>query len=249
MNLIINGAEAIDAGRGIVQVSTGVTDSGTDIFMEVKDSGSGMSEATQARIFDPYFTTKFTGRGLGLAAVSGIVRGHKGKMTVDSIPGSGTTFTVSFPSVPVELPKQVDSPKLLIPRSAGTILVVDDEPGLRNLAGMILQQSGYSVLVAKDGREAVETFRANEAQIAAILLDMTMPVMSGEEAFRLIREIQPRVPVIVSSGYNETFALEELGPDIVAGFIQKPYTASKLIESIENALAIADGGKSSLRLP
>lgn len=243
MNLIINGAEAIDAGRGIVRVSTGVTDSGTDIFMEVKDSGSGMSKATQARMFDPFFTTKFTGRGLGLAAVSGIVRGHKGNMSVDSILGRGTTFTVSFPSVPAELPKQVDSPKLLIPHGAGIILVVDDEPGLRKLAGMILQQSGYAVLMAQDGREAVETFRQNEAKIAAILLDMTMPVMSGEEAFRLIREIQPHVPIIVSSGYSETFAREALGSDIVAGFLQKPYIASKLIESIENALQLAGGGR------
>src|SRR5439155_11372717 len=111
MNLIINGAESIGA-EGTVRVLTGVSGAGADIFMEVKDSGSGMSEATQAKMFDPFFTTKFTGRGLGLAAVSGIVRAHKGKMHVDSIPGQGTTFTVSFPAVQADVLRLVDPPSL-----------------------------------------------------------------------------------------------------------------------------------------
>jgi PAS domain S-box-containing protein len=236
MNLIINGAEAIGPEGGTVQVSTGVSDSGTDVFMEVKDSGSGMSEATKAKMFDPFFTTKFTGRGLGLAAVSGIVRGHKGHMNVDSIPGQGTTFTVCFPSVPAEAPRPVEPPRLTIPKGTGTILVVDDEPALRKMAGMILENSGYSILAAKDGREAVEMFRQNTPKIAAVLLDMTMPVMGGHEAFKLIREIQPGVPVVMSSGYSETFAREELGRDAVAGFVQKPYSAAKLVKSIQEAL-------------
>jgi PAS domain S-box-containing protein len=239
MNLVINGAEAIGPEGGTVRVSSGVPESGTDVFMEVKDSGSGMSEATQAKMFDPFFTTKFTGRGLGLAAVSGIVRGHKGKMKVDSIPGQGTTFTVSFPAVPAEPPKPVSAPKLVtIPRGTGTILVVDDEPALRKMAGMILENSGYSVLAAMDGREAVAVFRQNAAEIAAVLLDMTMPVMGGHEAFSLIREIHPGVPIIMSSGYSETFAREELGQDAEAGFVQKPYTAATLVKSIQEALAV-----------
>ena len=235
MNLIINGAEAIGAEGGTVRVSTGVSDDGTDIFMEVKDSGSGMSDTTKARMFEPFFTTKFTGRGLGLAAVSGIVRGHQGEMRVDSVPGEGTTFMVSFPAVPAEVPRPVDPPAVKIPAGTGTILVVDDEPSLRDLSKAILKQSGYSVLVAKDGREGVEVFRQNASKIAAVLLDMTMPVMGGHEALRLIREIRPGVPIILSSGYSEAFAREELG-DTVAGFIQKPYVAAKLVESIQEAL-------------
>ncbi|HMC62107.1 MAG TPA: ATP-binding protein, partial [Candidatus Solibacter sp.] len=236
MNLIINGAEAIGAEGGTVRVSTGVSVAGKDVFMEVKDSGSGMSETTMEKMFDPFFTTKFTGRGLGLAAVSGIVRGHKGKMQVDSIRGRGTTFTVSFPAVPAGVARPVDPPKSTIPEGTGTILVVDDESALRKMAGIILENSGYSVLAAKDGREAVEIFRQNTPNIAAVLLDMTMPVMGGREAFRLIRDIQPGVPVIMSSGYSETFAREELGGDVVAGFIQKPYSAARLVESIQAAL-------------
>jgi PAS domain S-box-containing protein len=235
MNLIINGAEAIGAEGGTVRVATGISGSGTDVFMEVKDSGSGMSETTKARMFDPFFTTKFTGRGLGLAAVSGIVRGHKGKMRVDSIPEQGTTFTVSFPAVHAEVLKSDVPPSRMVPHGTGTILVVDDEPLLRTLAEVILKKSGYSVLAAKNGREAVEIFRRNAPQIAAVLLDMTMPVMGGREALRLIREIQPGMPIIVSSGYSEVLAREEFAGE-TAGFIQKPYSADKLVESIQEAI-------------
>jgi PAS domain S-box-containing protein len=240
MNLIINGAEAIGAEGGTVRVSTGAADSGAEIFMQVKDSGSGMSETTKAKMFDPFFSTKFTGRGLGLAAVSGIVRGHKGKVQVDSAPGQGTTFKVTFPAERAERPAEVlrpaEKPPPMAAQGIGAILVVDDESALREMAGVILENSGYTVLVAKDGREAVEIFRRDAAKIGAVLLDMTMPVMGGYEAFRLIREIQPRVPIVMSSGYSEGAAREELGSDAVAGFIQKPYTAARLVASIQEAL-------------
>jgi PAS domain S-box-containing protein len=236
MNLIVNGAEAIGPEGGTVQVSTGASDSGLDVFMEVNDTGSGMSEATQAKMFEPFFSTKFTGRGLGLAAVSGIVRGHKGKMRVDSVPGKGTTFRVSFPAVKAEVVGRVDPPPSRMVQGTGTILVVDDEPELRKVAGRILESSGYSVLFAGNGREAVEVFRQNAPSIAAVLLDMTMPVMGGHEAFELIREIRPAVPIIVSSGYAEVSAREELGCDAVAGFVQKPYTPAKLVGCIQAAL-------------
>jgi CheY-like chemotaxis protein len=113
---------------------------------------------------------------------------------------------------------------------------VDGEPRLRKLAEVILKESGYSVLVAEDGREAVEIFRQNASKITAVLLDTTMPVMGGHEAFKLIREIQPGVPIVMSSGYSETNARAELGRDAVAGFIQKPYSAGKLVKSIQEAL-------------
>ena len=236
MNLIINGAEAIGAGGGVVRVSTGVSDSGTGLFMRVKDSGSGMSETTRARIFEPFFSTKFTGRGLGLSAVSGIVRGHLGTLDVESIPGQGATFTVTFPAVQAEAQRLVSAPLSVVPHGSDTILVVDDESSLREMAGMILKNSGYTVLHAQDGREAVEIFRQQSHDIAAVLLDMTMPVMGGHEAFELIREIQPGVPIVMSSGYSELGMRDELGCDVQAGFIQKPYTAAKLVECMQEAL-------------
>jgi PAS domain S-box-containing protein len=236
MNLIVNAAEAIGAEGGIVQVSAGTSDSGEYVFLEVKDSGSGMNEATRSRMFDPFFTTKFTGRGLGLAAVSGIVRGHKGKMQVESSPGEGTSFTVSFPAVQSGVLRLLDPPSAAVSRDTGTILIVDDEPMLRKMAGVILEKSGFSVLFAKDGREAVEIFREHASEIAAVLLDMTMPVMGGHQALQLIREIQPDVAIILSSGYAEAFARKEIGYDTVAGFVQKPYTAARLIASIRQSL-------------
>jgi PAS domain S-box-containing protein len=244
MNLIINGAEAIGAEGGTVRVLTGVSGTGKDVFMQVKDSGSGMSEDTKTKMFDPFFTTKFTGRGLGLAAVSGIISAHRGKMQVDSAPGQGTTFTVSFPAVQAGVLRLVDAPLSVIPQGTGTILVVDDDPSVSRIAGVILEKSGYSVLVAKDGREAVEIFRQNTPKIAAVLLDITMPVMGGHEAFRLIRQIQPAVPIIMTSGYSEVLAREKLGGDAVVGFLQKPYIAAKLVESIKEALQHSADGSS-----
>jgi PAS domain S-box-containing protein len=240
MNLIINGAEAIGADGGTVRVSSGVSESGDEVFMQVTDSGSGMSETTKAKMFDPFFTTKFTGRGLGLAAVSGIVRSHKGKMQVDTVPGQGTVFTVTFPvergERPADLSRLPDKPPTAVAPGFGAILVVDDEPALREMAAMILKDSGYTVLTASDGREAVDMFGQGAHKIAAVLLDMTMPIMGGHEAFRLIREMQPAIPIVLSSGYSEVAARAELGGEAVAGFIQKPYTAAKLVASMQEAL-------------
>lgn len=184
---------------------------------------------------------------MGLAAVSGIVRSHKGKMEVDSVPGQGTTFRITFPAEhaahAADISSVADQPPATVPRGSGAILVVDDEPALREMTGVILENSGYTVLAAKDGREAVEMFRESASKIAVVLLDMTMPVMGGNEAFRLIRKIQPGVPIVMSSGYSESAAREELGGDAVAGFIQKPYTAAKLVASIQEALEHAAQGE------
>jgi PAS domain S-box-containing protein len=251
MNLIINGAEAIGSGGGTVRVSTGVRDRAgvpatgavdtdnieREVYMEVKDSGSGMNEATKARIFDPFFTTKFTGRGLGLAAVTGILRGHKGRIDVESVPGVGSTFTVYFPAVEPSVPR-MEKPRLSVDsHGSGTILFAEDEPAVRSLTKLVLENSGYSVLLAKNGREAVDIFQRNAGKIALVLLDMTMPVMGGKDAFRLIREIRPDVPVIVLTGYSEDVARADLEAGASVGFIQKPYSAEKLVAEIRAGLA------------
>ena len=251
MNLIINGAEAIGEGGGTVRISTGVQDfpsanvtiagddgkPGTHVFMQVSDSGAGMSDAVKAKIFDPFFTTKVAGRGLGLAAVSGIIRGHKGRMDVQSVEGKGTTFTVYFPAVEPAVVTAIASPPPVVGHGVGTILIADDEPALTVLAKLVLGRSGYSVLVANNGREAVDIFKQNESIIALVLLDMTMPVMGGKEALHLIREIRPDVPIILSSGYTEDIAREGLDANIIAGFLMKPYSHAKLIAQIQASLA------------
>jgi PAS domain S-box-containing protein len=250
MNLIINGAEAVGDGGGFVRISTGIREHprsageakgaaekpGTDVYMEVKDSGSGMNDVTKAKIFDPFFTTKLAGRGLGLAAVAGILRGHMGRLDVESILGEGTVFTIFFPAVEPIVSQAVEPSSSAVARGGGTLLFVDDEPSLRKMGKRMLERSGYSVLLAEDGREAVEVFRHNANEIATVLLDLTMPVMGGSEAFRLIREIRPNVPVILMTGFNEESVRENLGASARAGFIQKPYSVDSLVASVRASI-------------
>jgi CheY-like chemotaxis protein len=209
---------------------------GPYVVLEVHDSGCGMDQVTLSRIFDPFFTTKFTGRGLGLAAVLGMVRGHKGALQVESAPGKGSCFKAIFP-VSAGSPRNLElsaSQKSL----AGdeTILVIDDEDTVRQTAKSALESYGYRVIVARNGKEGVRIFQDLSLQIAAVLLDMTMPVMSGEEALVRLKSIRPNIRVVLSSGYNEADATRRFTGKGLAGFVQKPYTASGLAETIKIAL-------------
>ncbi len=253
MNLIINASEAIGDKSGAIVVSTGAMEcdrnylagsyldedlpEGVYVYLEVADTGSGMTPETLARIFDPFFTTKFTGRGLGLAAVLGIVRGHRGAIKVYSEPGRGTTFKVLFPAS--SRPAQTGTARVAEPESwhgQGLILVVDDEETVRTLAKRMLERLGFTVLLASDGQEAVEIFRQHAADIQAVLLDMTMPHMDGEEAFRELRRIRSDVCVVLSSGYNEQDATNRFAGKGLAGFIQKPYRLEDLALVMRRAL-------------
>ncbi|HEV2202485.1 MAG TPA: response regulator [Bryobacteraceae bacterium] len=253
MNLVINAAEAVGEGKTeVVTITTGLeqieqtnfgqtipADSiqpGRYVAVEVRDRGCGMDEETKSRIFDPFFTTKFTGRGLGLAAVMGIVRGHKAALKVDSAPGKGSSFKVLFPASEGQ-PKPFQHPrreKNLAGR--GTILVVDDEDAVRHAAKSALESYGYTVAIAENGKEGVETFQKLGGEIAAVLLDMTMPVMSGEEALVHLKRLRPNVPVLLSSGYDEAETTRRFTGKGLAGFVQKPYTAARLAEKIKTVL-------------
>jgi PAS domain S-box-containing protein len=255
MNLIINGAEAIGEDKpGAVLVTTGVQhvddgyiqtalapsqiQPGTYVTIEVHDTGVGMTDDVIARIFDPFFTTKFTGRGLGLAAVLGIVRGHNGAIKVYSTPGQGTTFKVLFPASG-NVSSVTPAPEAATAHTAATILVVDDEPVVRRTAKSMLERFGYSVVMAENGKEGVELFRVLADKIAVVLLDMTMPVMSGEETFRELRALRPTVRVILSSGYNEVEAVRRFTGKGLAGFLQKPYSASALAEKVRSVIEVS----------
>jgi two-component system cell cycle sensor histidine kinase/response regulator CckA len=249
MNLVINGAEAIPPdANGTVLVTTGVQEvdsnspgvaggltPGKYVTLEVRDTGCGMDEATLSRIFDPFFTTKFTGRGLGLSAVQGILRGHKGAIEVHSRPGQGTTFKVLLPQTYDRTePDAVPAPST---RAAGElILVVDDEDIIRRTAKSMLERHGYKVLVAEDGLRGVELFQISSDKVAAVILDMTMPVMGGEETLRRLKEIRPGVKVLLSSGYSESEAIRRFAGKGLSGFLQKPYTSSVLSQKIRAIL-------------
>ena len=256
MNLVTNASEAITGHSGTIVVRTGATECdraalaagwvhdplppGLYVYVEVEDTGGGMTPEVQARIFDPFFTTKFAGRGLGLAAVLGIVRGHHGTIQLQSQPGQGTRFRVLLPVA--NLP---DDDATARPRDAsawrgnGTILVVDDEETVRVLARRALQALGFEVLTVSDGREALRVFFENGDHLRAVLLDLTMPHMRGDEVCRELRKIRTDVPILLSSGYSETDVTADLAGLEIAGFIQKPYSVDDLREKLR---AILDKG-------
>jgi PAS domain S-box-containing protein len=254
MNLITNASEALGEAQGLVTISTGrlAADSeyldstllggqatpGGYAYLEVSDTGCGMDQETQSRIFEPFFTTKFTGRGMGLGAVLGIVRGHHGALKVYSEPGRGTTVKVLLPLCrrPAEEEEDQDAVQPPPAGEPATVLVVDDEEMVRELTRASLEQFGFTVLSAADGQEGVELFAERADEVDLVLLDMTMPRMGGEEAFRELRKLRPRVPVILSSGYNEQDATARFAGKGLAGFIQKPYRPSELLARIREAL-------------
>jgi PAS domain S-box-containing protein len=250
MNLIINGAEAIgdrSGGRVTVLAKREWLDidsvhgpagperlaPGEYVVIEVQDNGSGMTQETMAHMFDPFYTTKFTGRGLGLAASQGIVRGHLGAIEASSELQSGSTFRVHLP---MAASKGMEQPEPAPANLAGTgtVLVIDDEEAVRETARNTLEFYGYQILEAENGQRGIEIFEQNRREVSLILLDLTMPVMSGEETLRRIREMNSRVPVILSSGFNESEALRRFGAANLSGFLQKPYTSGKLAEKVRN---------------
>ncbi len=245
LNLITNAAEATAERGGTVTIVTRprardgldpaafrfAPESDASAFVEltVRDDGVGMTPEAQDRIFDPFFSTKGPGRGLGLAAVLGIVRQSGGTLQVTSSPGAGTTVTVLFPAEGVAArPVQETHRTADGLQGSGTILLVDDEASLRRTTRRLLERAGYAVLEARDGLEGVERFREAADKVSAIILDVTMPVMGGAEAFKRIRALAPAVPVVVSSGYDEQDTADAFtGPAVE--FLQKPYRPEGLL--------------------
>jgi nitrogen-specific signal transduction histidine kinase/CheY-like chemotaxis protein len=262
MNLIINASEAIGDKSGVITLSTGAMDcdraylndinevqraslyeplpEGVYTFFEVADTGCGMDAKTIEKIFDPFFTTKFTGRGLGMSAVLGIVRGHKGALKIYSEVGKGTTFKVLFPANELSdngfAVRRKDEAEGKDWCGSGTVLVVDDEEAVCAVGKQMLEHMGFSVLAASDGHEALKVYREHTDEIVCVLLDLTMPYMDGEEAFRAMQRLHPDVTVILCSGYNEQEATQRFAGKGPAGFIQKPYNMAALRERLTEVL-------------
>jgi len=246
MNLAINASEAIGDENGVISIATGcrhcdrafLADSwlnddlceGAYVFLKVTDTGCGMDPETVGRIFEPFFTTKFTGRGLGMAAILGIVRGHKGAIKVESQPGQGTSFTIFVPAsdLSVEQRKPAGLPAQW--RGSGTVLLVDDEETVRQVGAHLLEELGFTVISAKDGSEALEVYRERRGEISLVLMDLTMPNLNGEETFGELRLIDPQVRVVLSSGFSEQEVTRKFLGKGLAGFVQKPYTLGTLRE-------------------
>lgn len=260
MNLIINASEAIKDKDGVISVSTGsmFCDSsymsgsylyeqlpeGDYVYLEISDTGTGMNKETQMKIFDPFFTTKFAGRGLGLAAVLGIVRGHKGFLKLYSEPERGTSFKVFFPALKnasERVFRDVNSFKNW--RGKGTVLLVDDDQAVMDITGPMLKKLGFNVLTAMTGQEALNIISScqsgaggEQEVFACVILDFTMPHMDGEETFRELRKITKNIPVIISSGYSEQEVIERFAGKGPQAFLPKPYKLETLIEILQKVL-------------
>lgn len=247
MNLIINAAEAIGDANGTIRVvlSTAVFEAdqreidtfGTVILpgiyacLEVTDTGSGMDEETQKRIFEPFYTTKFAGRGLGMSAIRGIVTSHEGILHLTSTPGVGTTFKVCFPvPEPFDSAETASTAAVHSEKGIGTILLVDDEQNLRDMGAALLEAMGFSALTAQHGREALEIYRECSSGIDMVLLDLIMPVMGGIETYTELRKAAPTLPIIICSGYGIETVADVIENDQHAGFVHKPYRPAQLRE-------------------
>src|SRR5579871_4632853 len=251
MNLIINAAEAIEGNSGVVEVATAVEEPsqgklegnllpqnsrpGNYVVFSVTDNRCGMDEETRRKIFDPFFTTKFTGRGLGLSAVLGIVRGHKGLLTLQSTVGRGSRFQVFLPAGELRKLRPAGPGLSCKTETAGTVLLVDDEEVVLRTATAALEKAGYDVLTAVNGQQALEVFQRWRHEIAAVILDLTMPVMGGAETLQRLRALDPNVPVVGSSGYDELNATSQFGAGVTA-FLQKPFRTQALIRKIAAVL-------------
>jgi PAS domain S-box-containing protein len=254
MNLIINAAESIDKGRsGRVDVRTGVLTldqkavagvdlvsgailPGTYVLFEVQDNGSGIDRETKNKIFDPFFTTKFTGRGLGLSAVDGILRGHKGGLELNSSLNDGSTFRVFLPASGKEI--VADAVQESAGPGFGRILVVDDEEIVRNTSKLSLERAGFTVTLAGGGEEAIQILTDGSIRISLIVLDMSMPVISGKEVTQKVRSLGVTIPILICSGYSESAVYAEFAGLDIAGFVQKPFTARQLAAKVTSLLPL-----------
>jgi signal transduction histidine kinase/AmiR/NasT family two-component response regulator len=253
LNLVLNGAEAIGENEGEVSIRVRVRDVPAPELnqrygpfslperpyteIKVRDTGAGMDEDTVQRIFDPFYSTKFMGRGLGLAAALGIVRSHGGGIAVESTPGKGSTFTVLLPSEQEtgDEPLTVSDSITESAKGEGLVLVVDDEVAIRSLMQHTLEELGYTVLTAEHGAQALELFDRIGKDIQLVLLDLIMPVLDGAETAVALHSRRPDVPILVMSGIADDDALRRFGHVRIAGFVPKPFAPDQLAQAVAMA--------------
>jgi len=255
MNLVSNASDALGDKPGHIHVRTGVREAhrtdlddfylaeqlpeGLYLFLEVEDDGCGMTEETLNLLFDPFFSTKKSGRGLGLAALLGIVRGHYGAAKVKSVLGEGSTFTILLPPSRSTQDKTTEPTRDSIAawRGSGKILLVDDEQVVRFIVDRMLKRLGFEVLIAEDGRQAIDIYRRHSAEIRAVVLDLMMPELDGLETFHELKLIDPAVKVLLASGFSRQAFPAALEKEGVAGFLQKPLLLEQLQAKLQEILS------------
>jgi len=202
--------------------------------LEVTDEGAGMEPHIMERLFEPFFSTKFTGRGLGLPEVIGVIRSHGGGIRVRSVPGNGSTFKIFLPAM--RTPRSQPAREFLpVWRGKGRILVVDDEEEERTRVRGMAEQLGFTVIEAADGIEAVEIFRLRHGNLALVLLDLSLPRMDGRAALQEIRKISNTIPVVLSTPFQAQE--EEILTEALAGYLKKPYRMAEFQGILQRTLA------------
>ena len=248
MNLYVNAWQAMPGGGNIyLETENGFLNDeqalscsvkpGKYVKITVTDTGTGMDKKTKERIFDPFFTTKEMGRGtgLGLATVYGIIKGHKGMINVYSEPGHGTTFTIYLPASEKEVVKE-EKTAGTNDRGTETIMLVDDEKIVLQVSREMLESVGYRVYAVGSSQEAIALFTKKRNEIDLVILDMIMPGISGGETFDRLREINPGIKVLLSSGYSLNGEAQTIMDRGCKGFIQKPFQIEKLSQKVRKML-------------
>jgi CheY-like chemotaxis protein len=253
-SLVENASEALTGPSGRIEVAAGrmhadpaylgtgaapePLEPGEYAWVEVSDDGCGMDESQLSRVFDPFYTTKFKGRGLGLAAALGIIRSHRGTVRVESQPGAGTRIRALFPlaAEPVDAPQRCPAAAARPSERRGSILVVDDEASVRSVARRMLQQTGYAVMIARDGAEALARLSEAGNDVSLVLLDLSMPGMDGEATYHALRALRPELPVIFNTGHGEADAANVVEGKPGSWVLHKPYSIEKLRDAIAEAL-------------
>jgi two-component system cell cycle sensor histidine kinase/response regulator CckA len=239
LNLCTNARQAMPAG-GHLRLAIARAPDPRRCVLEVADSGTGMDEQTRARLFEPFFTTRPGGTGLGMAVVFGVVRDHRGTIQVDSTPGAGTTVRIELPlaTTPARM-ESGEQPGPEIPHGKETLLLAEDEPLLRQMMARMLRRFGYSVLTAADGQEALEVLERETARVALVVLDVIMPRLGGQQAFVAMQALRPDLKAVFVSGYApEATGLGALLATGRCTLIQKPFLAPELAAKVR---ALLDG--------
>jgi len=250
MNLAVNARDAMpDVGKLTVKTSIVPLDEeycrlhleatpGEYVLLEVSDTGHGMDKETLEHLFEPFFTTKEVGRGtgLGLAMVYGIVKQHNGHITVYSEIGKGTTFRLYFPTIPADEEPEEEITGVMPAFGTETVLLVDDEEFVRELGARILTKYGYTVLLAENGREALDLFTKKRTEISLVILDLIMPEMGGTECLKKLLKIDAHVNVLVASGFSADASLKEMMQMGAKGFASKPFRVRELLREIRRIL-------------
>jgi len=234
MNLVINASDALEDKPGCIHITTArvpLDRNSSAVLMEVADTGCGMTAEVKARIFDPFFTTRANGHGLGLSAVRGIVRRHGGSIEVESTPGKGSRFAVTLPcsSDPAPPVALLAVPPAQGANPAGAVLLIEDEGALREPVARMLRRAGLTVIEASSGESGLELLQAGSSRIEVVLLDMTMPGMSGWEVLPQLRRLRPDLKVIVTSAHSLETVRSHMGGDLSWRYLRKPYRFADLM--------------------